>query len=118
MAKMQFGGAGRARPAGGMRQVEQGSVQSGGVGGPGKFAPRGAYLLFVYQESAAGAATYQGIWFINAPRRDLFETQAMGYSIFAEGGSASAPSVTVDAGAVSITPRSGNEVFYTLYKMR
>lgn len=116
--KMRYGTSGLAPRGDGMTKLAEGEVRGAAVASLEKIAPGGMYLLYVYQETtSSGEATYQGIYFLVAPRESLFDTQDLASSVFGASGSAT-PTVTAGIGGVSIQPRdNGSTVQYVLYKV-
>ena len=116
--KMRYGTPQPASRGDGMTKLAQGEVRGAAIASLEKFAPGGMYLLYVYQETTgSGEATYQGIYFLVAPRASLFDSQDLASSVFGASGSAT-PTVTAGVGGVSIKPRnSSSTVRYVLYKV-
>ena len=116
--KMRDGTPQTASRGDGLTKLAQGEVRGAAVASLEKFTPGGMYLLLVYQETtSSGEATYQGIYYLVAPRASLFDSQDLASSVFGTAGSA-APTVTVGIGGVSIQPNnSSSTVRYVLLKM-
>lgn len=114
---MQFGAEKQRAPGGGLRLIEQGSVQGGGTRSLEKFQPGGMYLLFLTQLNG-GVVEYQSGWLFSAPLQENFESYDLLGTSFAASGSY-APTVTAAIASVGISPyNSSRTVQYALYRVR
>ena len=114
---MRFGSQSEKETGGGLRLIEQGTVQGNGTANLERFSPSGIYLLFLEQVTS-GALIYQATWMLSAPQKARMETADILGSAIGETGS-HAPTVTVGIGGIGITPyNSASVVQYALYRVR
>lgn len=114
---MQFGTTGQRGSTGGLRLIEQGIVQGGGVKSVGNFAPDGIYILALSQ-TISGRLSYQSAMLLSAPPQARSDFDALLASPFGTAGT-NPPTVTAGIGSVSIEPySSASAVRYALYRVR